>query len=268
MTTRPTGSAALRRRPSSIIALGLGGALVAAAATGYLVTRSAASADAAGPATAEPELTIAAESTDDGAPEKVATVARPEVRAAHDQLSSEEVAFARNLVAGHPSYAGTASVTEEAGAQYLSVDVADPNAYDDQHRRLSLMYYDYASEELLHYLVDLSAADVESVTTSDGVQPAPTEFETQTAYELLLADDVAGEAIVEEFVETTGESTITDEAVDVSAHSYSGGAAGAGVDECATDRCVEVLVQTTDGPFLTTTPYVVNLSAQSVTRVK
>jgi hypothetical protein len=269
MTAEAPGPVAVRRRPSRLVALGIGGALLAGACTAYLSTRSAEPADAAGAATADSDgPTIAAESTDADAPEKATAVALPTAKSPYDQLSADEVAYARNLVAQHPSYAGTAALTDEAGAQYLTADLADPSAYADQHRRLSLMYYDYASDQLLHYVVDLSGAGVESVSAAQGVQPAPTDFETETAYDLLLASDVAGDAIAQEFVETTGEAEITDEQVDVTAHSYSGGAAGAGVDACAIDRCVEVLVQTTDGPFLTTTPYVVNLSAQTVTQVK
>ncbi len=270
MTTESPGSVAVRRRPSTtLVAVGLSGVLVAAVGTAYAAVQSASSLDAAGPLVAEAtEPTIAAESTDADAPEKSATVAAPSAKAPHDQLSSDEVAFARNLVANHESYAGTESVTSETGAQYLTADVADPSVYDDQQRRLSLMYYDYAAEELLHYVVNMSALDVESVTGAQGVQPAPTELETQTAYELLLGSDVAGEALTQEFTEATGEATLTADKVDVTAHSYSGGAAGAGLAACETDRCVEVLVQTTDGPFLTTTPYVVNLSDQTVTKVK
>ncbi|MFC4554654.1 hypothetical protein [Georgenia faecalis] len=268
MTAEGPGPVALDRRPSRLLVLGISGALVAAGGTAYFVTEHARSADAAGPAVTEQAgPTVAAESTDVDAPEKAATVAVPAARGAYDQLTADEVAFARNLVAQHPSYAGTESVTDEAGAQYLSADLADPAMYDDLHRRLSLMYYDYGSEELLHYVVDLSGQSVETVTAAQDVQPAPTEFETQTAFELLLASDVAGEAILQEFTETTGETTLTEDTVDVTAHSFSGGALGSGVDACATDRCVEVLVQTADGPFLTTTPYVVNLSTQTVTPV-
>lgn len=266
MTAEAPGTPALRRRPSRLLAL-LGGAFVAAAGATYLAVESADSVDAAGPAAAESAAaTIAAESTDADAPEKAATVAAPAAKGAYDQLSADEVAFARNLVGTHASYAGTESVTSEAGAQYLSADLVDPTTSDDAHRRLSLLYYDYAAEELLHYVVDLSDPGVESVTAASGVQPAPTELETETAFELLLASDVAGEAITQEFTETTGETTLTTDTVDVTAHSVTGAAAGA--DACAVDRCVEVLVQTTDGPFLTTTPYVVNLSTRTVTHVQ
>lgn len=264
MTAEAPGTSALRRRPSRLLAL-FGGAFVAAVGATYLAVQSADSVDAAGPEE-RPAATIAAESTDADAPEKAATVTVPAVKGAHDQLSVDEVAFARNLVGTHSSYAGTESVTSEAGAQYLSADLVDPTTYDDSHRRLSLLYYDYASEELLHYVVDLSAPGVESVSAASGVQPAPTKLETETAFELLLASDVAGEVIAEEFAETTGETTLTTDTVDVTAHSVSG--AGAGTDDCAVDRCVEVLVQTTGGPFLTTTPYVVNLSARTVTHVQ
>lgn len=265
MITQEQGSAAAHRRPSKLLAIGLTGALLATAATAVALTRTSGTADAAGPEASPPPPTVAAESTDTNAPEKKATLPAPTAKAPHDQLAADEVAYARHLVAEDKSYAATKAVTGDAGAQYLSVNVADPTLYDDQERRLSLMYYDYAAEQVLHYVVNLTDRAVEAVDAAAGVQPAPTELETQTAYDLLLASDVAGEAIAREFTERTGQKTITEEAVDVTAHSLTD---GPGLESCKGARCVEVLVQTTEGPFLTTTPYVVNLSDQSVTKAK
>jgi hypothetical protein len=218
-------------------------------------------------AATEPDDAVAAESTHPDAPEKAATpVARPAAKAPYDQLSGDEVAYARYLVGRHATYDAAVDVAGGAGAQYLSADLADTSAYGDSVRRLSLLYYDYGAEELVQYVVDMAQGAVAEVVTAQGVQPAPTELETDVAFDLLLQE--AGAEIRAEYLDVTGERLTESAPVDVTAHSWTGGRGTNAAQQCAADRCVQVLVQTPDGPYLTTTPYVVNLSAQTVTPVR
>lgn len=266
----PTAEEAPRRvSPRSLVVL----AAVLAAATlavVLLVSRPTAQAGEPRPgelgAASEPGSGVPAESTDVDSPEKATNpVAAPADKASLDQLSADEVAYARYLVGQDVSYRRTTDVTGGAGAQYLSADLADASAYGDEVRRMSVLYYDYKAEKVLQYVVDMDAAKIEEVTTAKGVQPAPTELETDVAYDLLLAET---DAVADEYTELTGEALTDGSEVAVSAHSWTGGPATDAAPECTTDRCVQVLVQTPDGPYLTTTPYVVNLSAQTVTQVQ
>lgn len=270
----PTAAEAPRRvTPRSLLVLAAilaAVTLVAVLLAALLVSRPTAQAGPPRPgalgATSEPGSGIPAESTDAGSPEKATKpVAAPADKAPLDQLSADEVAYARYLVGQDASYRKTTDVTGGAGAQYLSADLADASAYGDEVRRMSVLYYDYKAEKVLQYVVDMDAAEIEEVTKAKGVQPAPTELETDVAYDLLLAET---DAVADEYSELTGEALTDGSDVAVSAHSWTGGPATEAAPECATDRCVQVLVQTTDGPYLTTTPYVVNLSAQTVTPVQ
>lgn len=270
MSSRPIAEEAPRRvSPRSLALLA---ALLAAVTLVVVLVVSRPTAQAGQPrpgelgAASEPGSGVPAESTDAGSPEKATDpVAAPAAKAPLDQLSADEVAYARYLVGQHASYRRTTDVTGGAGAQYLSADLADASAYGDEVRRMSVLYYDYRAERVLQYVVDLDAAEIEEVTRAKGVQPAPTELETDVAYDLLLAETGA---VADEYAELTGEALTDGSDVAVSAHSWTAGPATDAAPECATDRCVQVLVQTADGPYLTTTPYVVNLSAQTVTPVQ
>lgn len=275
MSSSPPTAAETPRRvsPRSFIVLAAilaAVVLVTVTLVAVLVARPTAQAGPPRPgalgATSEPGSGIPVESIDAGSPEKADDpVAAPADKAPLDQLSADEVAYARYLVGQDASYRRTTDVTGGAGAQYLSADLADASAYGDEVRRMSVLYYDYKAEKVMQYVVDMDAAEIEEVTTAKGVQPAPTELETDVAYDLLLAET---DAVADEYSEITGETLTGSSEVAVSAHSWTGGPATDAAPECATDRCVQVLVQTTDGPYLTTTPYVVNLSDQTVTPVQ
>ncbi len=240
------------------------------AAAGAVVTLFAAT-QVAVHATSDPaddpaSAPIAAESTDEDAPEKAEEVAPPaEIPAAYDSLAGDEVSYVRFLVSQTDDFAAGVDVFDGEGLQYLSTDVADPSFYDDGQRRLSLLYYDYGTEELVTFLVNVTTGAVESVERGQGAQPAPTEAETVLAWELLLADLAAGADLGSEYEAITGGTLAPDTAgLDLTAHSFTTDAASFGAESCGIDRCVQLLAQVDGGAFLTTSTYVVNLSTKTV----
>jgi hypothetical protein len=209
---------------------------------------------------------IAADSTDEDAPEKADDVAKPAtVAAAYDGLTGAEVEYVRFLGAQDAAFAAGKDVFGEPGLQFLSTDVADPQAYSDGHRRLLSLYYDYATNETVSMILDVTNGAVEAVERASGTQPAPTDAETSLAWELLLESDLA-QPVVDEFAALTGGSFLTPASAEVllTAHSFVTDAGSFGAESCGVDRCVQVLAQVDGGAFLTTSTYVVNLSTRAV----
>lgn len=269
LNENPTGRT--RRVSRRLAAAGIAAVAGVAAVVAIATQTSVLHAEPGAPAPETPVPTIAAESTGEDAPEQASPetpVAAPAVEAAtYDQPTVDEVAYVRYLVSQDPSYAGTASVDGGDGAQYLSADLADPSLTADGDRRYTLFYFDYASDQLLHYTVNVAAGTVESVSAGAGVQPAPTDQETLVAYQLLLADPL-GQAIKDEFRAATGEELTDPAQTTFTAHAYTAGPADLGAESCGVQRCLQLLVEAPDGRYLTTTPFIVNLSAQTVTSIK
>ncbi len=256
-----------RRRWLTPRTLGIASAVSAGAAAVALVfaTQVAVQATSTPPdATSTP---IAADSTDDDAPEKAETPIEPptQVPAVNDKLTGSEVEYVRYLGAQHPDFAAGRDVFGGEGMQFLSTDVAEPSAYSDRHRRLISLYYDYATDETVSMVVDVTAQTVESVQRAQGTQPAPTDAETAHAWQLLLESEL-GDPVAAEFAGLTGGSALTPQSaeVELTAHSFSADAGTFGAEQCGIQRCVQVLAQVDGGAFLTTSTIVVNLSTQSV----
>ncbi|MDY0910626.1 hypothetical protein [Microbacterium sp. CFBP9034] len=249
--------------------LGVASAVAAGAAAIALVfaTQTAVQATSA---PADPASTpIAADSTDEDAPEKAATIPPPAtVAAAYDQLSGDEVEYVRYLGAQDAAFAAGKDLFGDAGLQFLSTDVAEPQAYTDGQRRLLSLYYDYATNETVSMIVNATTGAVEAVERASGTQPAPTDAETTAAWELLLDSDLS-QPLVDEFAALTGGSALTAESaeLELTAHSFVTDAGSFGAETCGVDRCVQLLAQVDGGAFLTTTTYVVNLSTSTVLSV-
>ncbi|GAA5206962.1 hypothetical protein [Microbacterium kyungheense] len=247
-------------------ALGIGSAVAAAAAVVALVFAT----QTAVQATSSPETTastpIAADSSDEDAPEKAADIPKPAtVAAAYDGLTGAEVEYVRFVGAQDAVFAAGKDVFGQPGLQFLSTDVADPQAYADGHRRLLSLYYDYATNETVSMIVDVTTGSVEAVERASGTQPAPTDAETSLAWELLL-DSEAAQPVVDEFAALAGGSVLTPASAEVllTAHSFTTDAGSFGAESCGVDRCVQLLAQVDGGAFLTTSTYVVNLSTRAV----
>lgn len=247
-------------------ALGIGSALAATAAAVALVFATQTAVQATSSPESPASTPIAADSTDEDAPEKATEVSKPTtVAAAYDGLTGAEVEYVRFLGAQDPAFAAGKDLFGEPGLQFLSTDVADPQAYSDGHRRLLSLYYDYATNETVSMIVNVTNGAIESVDRASGTQPAPTDAETSFAWELLLDDDTA-QPVVDEFAALTGGSVLTPASAEVllTAHSFVTDAGSFGAESCGVDRCVQVLAQVDGGAFLTTSTYVVNLSTRAV----
>jgi hypothetical protein len=255
-----------RRRTVTPRTLGVASAVAAGAAAVALVFATQTAVQATSTPETVPSSPIAGDSTDENAPEKAESVAAPTaIAAAYDQLTGSEVEYVRYLGAQAEAFAAGVDVFGEPGLQFLSTDVADAQAYGDGQRRLLSLYYDYATNETVSMIVNVTTGTVESVERAGGSQPAPTDAETALAWELLLESDLS-EPLTAEFAALTGGSALTTASaeVELTAHSFITDAGSFGAESCGVDRCVQLLAQVAGGPFLTTTTYVVNLSTSTV----
>ncbi|HET6300395.1 hypothetical protein [Microbacterium sp.] len=257
-----------RRRWLTPRTLGIASALSAGAAAVALVFATQVAVQATStPPDATSSTPIAADSTDEDAPEKAAAPIEPpaQIAAVNDKLTASEVEYVRYLGAQHPDFAAGRDMFGGEGMQFLSTDVAEPSAYSDGHRRLISLYYDYATDETVSMVVNVTTRTVESVQRAQGAQPAPTDAETAHAWQLLLESELA-EPIAAEFADLTGGSALTTQSaeIELTAHSFSADAGTFGADQCGIQRCVQVLAQVDGGAFLTTSTIVVNLSTQTV----
>lgn len=246
--------------------LGIASAIAAGAAAVALVFATQTAVQATSSPESPVSTPIAADSTDDDAPEKAETVAPPAtIAAAYDNLSGAEVEYVRFLGAQSADFAAGLDVFGKPGLQFLSTDVADPQAYTDGQRRLLSLYYDYGTNETVSLLINVTRGTVESVHRASGSQPAPTEAETRYAWELLLDSDVA-QPLADEFSALTGGSALIagSAEIDLTAHSFITDAGSFGAESCGIDRCVQLLAQVDGGAYLTTSVYVVNLSTNTV----
>lgn len=260
------GAPPLARRLLTPRTLGIAGALSVGAAAIALVFATQTAVQATSTPPGAVSTPIAADSTDENAPEKAESIEPPAtLAAAYDQLSGSEVEYVRFLGAQTPEFAAGIDVFGGEGMQFLSTDVADPNAYSDGQRRLLSLYYDYGSNETVSMIVNVTTGQIEEVVRASGSQPAPSEAETVVGWELLLESDVAA-PLRSEFSALTGGSALVPESaeIELTAHSFITDAGTFGADSCGIDRCVQLLAQVNGGPFLTTTAYVVNLSTKTV----
>ncbi|MEU4692299.1 hypothetical protein [Actinoplanes sp. NPDC023714] len=180
-----------------------------------------------------------------------------------DALTSTEVAKARAIALTPELAANAQDVTGKAGPEYLSAEV-DAEAAG---REAELYFYDYKSEKLVKQVVDLTAGKLVRSFSAAGMQPPASEQETRTALELLLADP-AGSRIGEAYRAATGKQLTGTEGLVPTAHSYTAKPADEGNRQCGKSRCVQLIVSTDDGQFLSVGEFIIDLSGRTVARLK
>jgi hypothetical protein len=194
-----------------------------------------------------PTPTVAAEqpSVTDPSPLPEAAVGR-----GSDGLTSGEVETARAAALTPQLAANAQDVTGKAGPEYLSAEV-DTEAGG---RQAELYFYDYQTEKLVKQVVDLKTGKLAKSFSATGMQPPASAQETRTALELLVADPL-------------GKSLAGIDGLKPTAHIYTAKPADKGASQCGKNRCVQLIVQTEDGTFLSVSEFVVDLSGRTVARL-
>lgn len=269
VTSSPPGRG--KRAPSAKVlavasAAVAAGAVVAVSIAGALVVNADEVAQAAAASS------ISEDSTSARAPEKAAeTGVAPEplssdlIKLPREPLTLDEVAYARAASSVDPLFVDAMQGAGEAPT-YLSTVIVEPEAYDDNARRLEVVYYDYGTDRVLRFVVNVTAATVEIAESSNGVQPPPSDTEVATALSILLEDPLSA-PMKRMYLDLEGTELTSPDQTIYNGSSYIATPADAGAESCGPERCVMLLVQTPGHAYLPTTQIVVNLSQKSVLEI-
>ena len=207
-----------------------------------------------------PTPTVTAEQAKVTDPEPVPEAA---TGSGNDALTSSEVQKARDLALTPQLAASAEDVTGKAGPEYLSAEV-DAEAGG---RQAELYYYDYKADKLVKQVVDLKAGKLVDSFSATGMQPPASEQESRTALELLAADP-GGSGLDEAYRAATGKELNGTEGLVPTSHIYTAKAADKGAAQCGKNRCVQLIVATDAGQFLSVSDFIIDLSGRTVARLK
>lgn len=180
-----------------------------------------------------------------------------------EALTSSEVDRARVAAVTPELAAGAEDVTGAKGPEYLSAEVLAEGG----KRRAELYYYDYKTDKLVKQVVDLGTGKLAASYSAPGLQKPASEREVATALDLLLADPLAKE-LEDAYERTTGKQFAGKDGLTVKAHVYKAKPADSGTGDCGRHRCLQLVVQTSDGLFIDVNHIVIDLSGRTVARLK
>jgi hypothetical protein len=179
-----------------------------------------------------------------------------------EPLTAGEAERAR-AVALTPSLAASATdVTGKAGPEFLATEIVE----DESGRRADVYFYDYRANKLHKQVVDLRTGKLAGSYAAAGMQPPATGREVTTALDLLLAAPQAAE-LRSRYATATGKAFTGPADIHVTAHTYEARPADADAKQCATHRCVRLVVETPDGTFVDVNDMIIDLSGRAVVRL-
>ncbi|MET8153241.1 hypothetical protein ACIBSW_34180 [Actinoplanes sp. NPDC049668] len=180
-----------------------------------------------------------------------------------DPLTTAELARARAVALTPRLAAGARDVTGAAGPEYLSAETAA----DGATRQAEVYYYDYRADRLVKQVVDLAGGKVTGSYAAAGMQPPASRREVDAALGLLLAGPFAAD-LRERYAAATGRAYAGAGDVVVTAHVYRARPADTtGARQCGAHRCLQLVVQAADGPFIDLDHLIFDLSGRSVARL-
>lgn len=189
---------------------------------------------------------------------------RPDLRPARAPLSAEEAGYAAWLAKKRSEIpAGATDVRGEPGAQVLYTDLPGVADAEGGARLAVVALYDYTGDLGYQVVVDLTASTVRSTDSHPELQPPIVPDEADAAVEIALASSQPL-AFRDQFEEEMGVPLLTREQVSYSAGAwrYDGTAPEGKV--CGKHRCAQILVQSPSGSYLSTSDFVVDLTARTV----
>jgi hypothetical protein len=187
----------------------------------------------------------------------------PAVGLASDALTTNEVDRARAIALTPQLRSGARDVTGAAGPEYLSAAIVA----ESTQRRAELYFYDYRGEKLIKQVVDLGTGTVVGSYAATGMQAPAAAREVDTALDLVLASPLAGD-LRTGFAAAAGRAFTGKQDVVVTAHTYQARPADTGAKQCGQSRCLQLMVQVKNGPFVELNDIIIDLSGRTVARLK
>ena len=179
-----------------------------------------------------------------------------------DALTSTEVDKARAVAVTPQLASGARDVAGKAGPEYLMADLDE-----DTGRHAELYFYDYRTDKLIKQVVDLSTGKLAKSYSASGMQPPASAREASVAFDLLLADP-QGADFRTAYRKAEGTEFAGQDGLTVTAHIYTARPADQGARQCGAKRCVQLIVETADGHFITVNDLIIDLSGRTVARLK
>ena len=196
----------------------------------------------------------------------------------YDPLTAQEA----DIVAAAALQSVAASRQPAASAEQLATDAqevllverheADKAAYakGTWPRQADVYVYDYATDTLIHTLVDVQSSAVITVERVQGVQLPLTVREEQRALALVQADNKLWTSLADRYQTITGEALVGLEQLQVKVSVFHADVmpdrVNAAAQACGQHRCAQVLLFTVDKTLLDMTP-IVDLSLEQVVQV-
>ncbi|GIH92533.1 hypothetical protein ACFFMN_03755 [Planobispora siamensis] len=175
-----------------------------------------------------------------------------------DPLTGEEITRAEQIAS-----ATLRAHMTSGRVEFLYVERDDDKAAADR-RRADAYIYDYGANRLIVRTVDLGSGRVVAERAGKGVQAPPSRGEEARAAELLLADRRHGRAVRAAYAGAAGRALRSPAELGLRALIFSPRPKDRTARECASHRCVRLLVRLPDGTWLNTTRTVVDLSAKKI----
>ncbi|GAA2513161.1 hypothetical protein [Winogradskya humida] len=185
----------------------------------------------------------------------------PAAGAGSDALTSTEVDKARAAAVTPQLASGARDAAGKAGPEYLMADLDE-----DTGRQAELYYYDYKTDKLIKQVVDLETGKLARSFSAAGMQPPASKQEASVAFDLLLADPLGAE-FKAAYRKAAGKELAGKEGLTVTAHIYTARPADKGARQCGAKRCVQLIVETADGRFISVNDLIIDLSGRTVARL-
>ena len=180
-----------------------------------------------------------------------------------DDTFSDRVYLATGITGAAVVVLIAVCVTGAAGPEYLSAEIAT----DGGGRRAEVYYYDYRADRLVKQVVDLSTGRVTGSYSATGMQPPAARREIDAALNLLLAGPF-GADLRQGFAAATGRAYLGPDDIVASAYIHEARPADTLARECGAHRCLQLVVQAVDGPFVDLDDLIIDLSGRAVVRLK
>jgi hypothetical protein len=180
-----------------------------------------------------------------------------------DPLTAGEVDKARAAALTPQLVESAKDVTGAKGPEYLSSEIIEGGTGRDA----ALYFYNYGTDELVKQVVDVTGGTVTGSFRAKNMQLPAADREVATALDLLLADPL-GADVRALYRQVTGKPWSGKDKLKVEAHIYHARPANTETSECGRHRCVQLVAQVTDGPFVDLSDIIIDLSGRTVVRVK
>jgi|GEM_PF-4917669 len=191
-------------------------------------------------------------------------------------FSSEDEQYLMQIaephVLGSTTRSGVAQTTTQPTRRELLL--MEPRMAADKSSSASqaanVYVYDYASDEVIHLIVDLNSRRVASQERVQNMQLPLTAAEVKRAIDIAFVDDANGQAIREEFRQITGRNLESVEQIQYKAFVFLASSVSeakqVNTRECGLRRCARLLLYTADNIALDLSP-IIDLSNERVLQI-